>query len=890
MLCASLTIKDHAFAQSTAARVSGTVYDEELGVLPGAAITLKNLDTGQVRDTTSSQEGRFGIVGLSPGSYLLRVELSGFAPLIRSIGLTVGDDVELSPTLAIATLVQTLEVRADVPTIEPSQTELRHTITGKQVDELPVQGRDFTNLALLAPGILTNQVATGSSTGITAAGQTGRGNNYLVDGLTLIETGSSSARGGVSLDAVKEFVVLSNNFEAEYGQASGAVLSLVTRSGTNKHAGRASYFHRDERWDATSHAARLAVPPLEKSTFEQTDLGGFLGGPLAPDRAFFFGSLEHTLVDMEAIVTSGLLQVFRPGAPTHLPVQQRTPQVLGRSDFTVNPSDIVTVRYRMQLTSSSNQFAPGGAGAGDVGKGAPERAFDSQGGAQDLAVSHNFVRSSALNELRFQFATWGFDRSSTACPGCWDEERPGLTLGKLNQVPNGVTENRWQLADSFTYLFPHAIGEHSLKTGVEVSVVSRDARGIPDGDGTFTFQGPGGTAVFNPDIAETYPRQYTRTIADPNTHLDHTIFAAFVQDRWKPHARLTVNAGLRWDYDDAPGVSRETRDLSPRLGVAFDPTGRATTLIRGGLGRYYDQVPLVVASLAGQAATAATQILITNPGYPDPSGPNPNGKISGPPSTTRLVDMHVPFTDQFAVGFQRALSTLTVVTADIIYARGRDLLVTRDLNYPDLTDPNRARPDPTVQRVTAVESRGNSWYRGVQIGFEKRHAHGHSYTVSYTLSTSERDTEDYTFVPQDQRDFAADRGPAANDVRHRLSAGLNLDLPRGLRFTGILTAQSALPYTITTGKDDNRDGYNNDRPAGVGRNSARGADFRQLDVRLSKSFRMRGNRVDALIEAFNVANRANWTNYDGNLVSPTYGKPTNALPARQVQVGARLDF
>jgi hypothetical protein len=252
--------------------------------------------------------------------------------------------------------------------------------------------------------------------------------------------------------------------------------------------------------------------------------------------------------------------------------------------------------------------------------------------------------------------------------------------------------------------------------------------------------------------------------------------------------------------------------------------------------------------------------------------------------------MHVPYTDQFAVGFQRALSTLTAVTADVIYARGRDLLVTHDLNYPDLTDPNRARPDLSVQRVTAVESRGNSWYRGVQIGLEKRHAHGHSYTVSYTLSTSERDTEDYTFVPQDQRDFAADRGPAANDVRHRLSAGLNLDLPRGLRFTGILTAQSALPYTITTGKDDNRDGYNNDRPAGFGRNSARGADFRQLDVRLLKSFRMPRSRVDALIEAFNVTNRANWSNYDGNKLSPTSGRPTSALPARQVQVGARLDF
>ena len=883
---AATVIMGTAFAQSTAARVSGIVYDEQQAVVPGAAITLKNLDTGQVRDTVSAENGSFGLVGLVPGHYQMRVALSGFATVVRSIDLTINEDVELNPTLSLATVESSVEVTADVPLLQPSKIELGRTIRTKQIDELPVAGRDFATLALLTPGILTNQVATGSSTGIATAAQTGKNNTYLVDGLTLDSTSLGSARGGVSPDAVKEFVVLSNNFSAEYGQASGAIVSVVTRSGTNERAGRVYYYHRDDRLDATSHAARLASPALEESTFEQKIVGGFLGGPIVHDRAFFFGSVDHTMLNTEAIVTSAVLQTFRPAAPTHLPVEQRVPKVLGRSDLTLSSAQVLTARYRLQQSTLTNSF-----GSGDVGLAAPERAFDVSNRQYDFAVLHNLVSgTSRLNEFRFQFARGAFDRDPR-CPGCPAEERPSIKLGKLSAVPNGQTEDRWQFADSFTYLLPRTLGEHSLKAGIDVSVIGLDARGVNDGDGTFTFSGRAGDSVFDPARAATYPTLYTRTrtFFDPNIHLDHNLYTAFVQDRWKPRVNVTLNLGLRWDYDAAPGISNDVGDIAPRVGVAFDPTSRGKTSIRAGVGRYYDQVPLSIAGLAAQAKTSV-QILIQNPGYPDPFGLNPNGNVFGSPSTTRLVDMRVPYTDQFTIGVQRALWSQMAVTADVVEARGRHLPVTHDLNYPDLNEAARPRPDPNFQRVIAVESRGNSWYRGLQIGLEKRHSRGHSYSVAYTFSKSERDTEDSSFVPQDQRDFTAERGPAANDARHRFSAGLNVDLPLHVRFTGVMTAQSALAYTITTGSDDNRDTNLNDRPPGVGRNSERGADFQQVDARLSKSFRMGATRIEALVEAFNLTNRANWTGYDGKQNSRTFGRPKSALPARQVQLGIRVDF
>ena len=814
----------------------------------------------------------------------MKVEDANFAPVVRSLELAINDDVEFEAVLQLAALTQSLQVKADAPLFEPSKTALARTITTRQIDDLPVASRDFTNLALLSSGILVNQVATGTSTGIAAAAQTGRNNTYLLDGLTLDDTYASAARATLPLDAVREFVVLSNNFSAEFGQASGAVLSVTTRSGANQRTARVYYYHRDDSWDATSHAARLAG--LADSIFEQRIAGGFLGGPIVRDRAFFFGSVERTMLDTENIVTSPVLHTFRPGAPTHTPAANRISQLFGRSDLSLAPSNQLTARVRIQRGTRTNQL-----GASDVGVAAPERGFDVTNRPYDAGLWHSLAAgTSRLNEFRLQFAQNGFDRDPSAyCAGCPEEDRSSIRLGKLATVPNSLAERRVQFADNFTWLLPAALGDHSFKAGIDVSAIGVDWRDLPDADGTFTFRND---LVFDPGNKVTYPVQYTRTIGTPNIHLDHTTYAAFAQDSWKPRANVTINAGLRWDYDHAPGVSADTANFAPRVAVAFVPAGSRATAIRGGYGRYYDQVPLNVARLAEQAKTAL-QILLRDPGYPDPSGFNPNRRVDaapGAPSTTRLADMTVAFTDQLTAGIQRTVSPEIAVTVDALYARGRRLLVTHDLNYPDLDDPALARPDPAFQRVLAVESRGNSWYRGLQVGVEKRPSRGYSYTAAYTLSWSERDTEDYTFVPQDQRDFAAERGPGANDVRHRLSTALNVDLPLGLRFATIVTAQTALPYTITTGTDDNLDTNINDRPPGVGRNSARGADFWQADARISKSFRTGIGRFEVLVEVFNVANRANWSGFDGRKTSRTYGGPTTALPSRQVQAGIRLDF
>jgi hypothetical protein len=327
-----------------------------------------------------------------------------------------------------------------------------------------------------------------------------------------------------------------------------------------------------------------------------------------------------------------------------------------------------------------------------------------------------------------------------------------------------------------------------------------------------------------------------------------------------------MNAGFRWDYESGPGISKDRNNVAPRLGVSYDLAGSAKTVVRASYGHYYDQVPLQVARDVEQAA-GVSQIAISNPGYPDPFGRNDLRKSpqAAPPSQTRYGNRNeTPLVAEGSVGIQQQLGAKTVLGVDGVWARGWHLLEAHDQNYPDLDAPGRPRPNRNYQIITAYETRGNSWYSGLQTSVRRQHANRYSYYLAYTLSKSERDTEDFRFMPQDQRNFAADRGPGANDSRHRLAASAAVDLPYAFQFASILTARSALPYNITTGFDDNGDTFTTDRPPGVGRNSARGAPFWQADVRISRRIRVKRMQVELLGEIFNVANHRNWIAPNGN--------------------------
>jgi hypothetical protein len=883
-----------AAAQSTFAMLSGVVFDEQRAVLTGASVTLTSLETGGGRSTSSDATGTFRLAGLVPGRYELRLARDGFTPSTPlAITLTVGEEARIDTVLRVASINQSVTV--DAPRMagtEPTRTVLGRTFTDREIDALPVPGRDFTTLATLTPGVLPDLNQGGGSapnlTGFATAAQMGRNNAVLIDGLSNDDAVPGAMRGIVSLEAVREFVVSTNGFAAENGQASGAIVNVVTRSGTNTVAARAFYYHRDDDWDATPGSAKLAVPPVDKTRLDQKIFGGSAGGPFVRNRAFFFGSVESLRRDTDHIVTSPVLQRFWPGQDPRLPQRTRNPNVLGRVDVSLSPANSLMVRYRFDDSTATNRFVEA-----DVRTGSWERAHDLIRRDQDLGiVDTHLLGSGAVNELRGLFGRRFVDLNVDRYCGvdCPAVNRPSIRLGKSPNLPQKRTEDRWQIADTFTGLLTNRTGQHMMKAGIDISVV-RDANDFPlNFAGTFSF---GTDAVFDAKNPSTYPTRYTGNSGSPTVDLEDNMYAVFLQDQWKPASRLTVNGGIRWDYEDAPAISHDRNNVAPRLGVSYDVTGTARTIIRASYGHYYDQVYLLVAREVEQAAGVA-QVLITNPGFPDPFGPNERqtGSAAPAPSATRYGDnMQTPLAAEATVGAQQELGRTTVLGVDAVWARGWHLLAGHDLNYPNLDDPNRRRPKPSFQGITAYETRGNSWYSGLQASLKRHHAAGYSYYVAYTLASSERDTEDFRFVPQDQRDYAADRGPGANDSRHRLAANATVDLPFAFRVAGIVTARTSLPYNITTGSDDNRDGLDTtDRPAGIGRNSGRGDPFWQSDIRLSRVFRIQRVRLEILAEVFNVANHRNWIGHEGNLRSSQFGKPTAAAGAREVQLGFRVEY
>lgn len=883
-----------AAAQSTFATLSGVVLDEQRAVLAGASVTVTSLDTGGGRSASSDGNGTFRFAGLVPGRYELRLKRDGFASATPvPITLTVGEEAWIETVLRLASLKQSVTVdAARLAGTEPTRTVLGRTFSQRNIDALPVPGRDFSTLAVLTPGVLPDLNQGGGSapnlTGFATAAQMGRNNAILIDGLSHDDAVPGAMRGIVSLEAVREFVVSTNGFAAEYGQASGAVVNVVTRSGTNAFTGRALYYHRDDAWDATPGSAKLAVPPVDKARLDQRIFGGSAGGPILRNRAFFFGSLENLRRDTDHIVTSPVLQRFHPGQDPRLRQQTRNPNVLGRVDVGLSAANSLTLRHRFDDSTSTNRFVEA-----DVRLGSGERAHDLIRRDQDLGlIDTHLLGTGGVNELRVlvgrRFVDLNVDEyCGVACPA---ENRPSIRLGKSPNLPQKRTEDRWQFADTFTGLLSNRTGPHMVKAGIDVSVV-RDANVFPlNFAGTFIF---GTDALFDAANPATYPTQYTGNTGSPNVDLKNNMYALFLQDQWKPASRLTVNGGIRWDYEDAPAISHDRNNIAPRLGLSYDLTGTARTIVRASYGHYYDQIYLLVAREVEQAAGVA-QVQIVNPGYPDPFGPNERRTGAAPPapSGTRYGDhMKTPLAAEATLGLQREFGTGMVLSVDGVWARGWHLLAAHDLNYPNLDDPTRRRPDPRFQAITAYETRGNSWYSGLQTAFRCQYASRYSCYVAYTLSSSERDTEDFRFVPQDQRDYAADRGPGANDTRHRLAANATIDLPLALRATGVVTARSALPYNITTGGDDNGDKVTTtDRPAGVGRNSERGDPFWQADIRLSRSFRVQRARLDVLADVFNLTNRRNWIGHEGNMRSAQFRKPTAAAGAREIQLGIRVEY
>lgn len=901
----------------TSATLSGRVSDADDAAVGGASVTATNLDTNQKQTATSDAEGRYRFSYLSVGTYRLAAEAAGFAPHERRNTLTVGQALDVPLRLAVANVAESIDVTTAEPVVETVRTQLAETIRPREIDDLPLNGRNFLDLALLVPGV--SRTNTGSNQrfaetsavpgqGLSVAGQRNLNNSFVVDGLSANDDAADLTGTYYSQEVIREFQVVTSGGIAEFGRASSGVVFVVTQSGTNDWRSRLYGFLRNQRFDA-----RHPLAP-RKDALTQGQYGASAGGPLRRDRTFLFANFEQTRRHDSVVITiapanvasinNRLALINYPGQRVEtglVPGGHDSTNFFARVDHRLDASNLLAARYSLYRISATNSRNVGGLNAD--GRGTALGNSDQTVAASNVTT----VSSRTLNEARFQFTRSRLDAPVNDATGPAVNIAGVANFGTATFSPLARDIDLYELVDNVST----QRGAHSLKGGVGL-LCNRVDIDFPGAlQGVYTFAG---LANFLNGAYVSFQQAFgapAQVQSNPNLGL-------FVQDEWRPHPALTVNAGLRYDVQGLPDPIRtDTNNFAPRVGLAYAPWDRKTVL-RAGFGLYFDRIPLRATSNALQRDGSKYLVVQLSPTQTGaPVFPNVLAALPATlptrPNITRIdPDIENGYGQQLNLQIERELPGDASFSIGYLRLRGLHLIMSRNVNVPRFHAsagvPNLGRPDASWGNISRFESSGNSHYDGMVVAYNRRAARWSSVRVSYTLSKAIDDAGNFFFsTPQNNFNPRDDRGLSDNDQRHRLVVSGALEAPtgsddglrrllRGFRLGYIFTYASHLPFNILTGNDRNFDTNTNDRPAGLGRNTGRGFDFASLDLRLSRRLRL-GERValEVLAEDFNVLNRANLavpnnTFGAGASALPAFGQPTAAFDPRQLQFGLRLDF
>ncbi len=993
-------------ARLTGADLLGTVTDQSGAAVPGATVTVTNSGTNLVRTAVTDERGRYTVAALPPGTYEISTTLSGFVTETRNqVVLLLGQSATMDFQLKVAGTAETIVVTGATPVVAVNHTEVSSVVNSQQIENLPINGRNFISFAVITPGVTTDrtpQQGASATSGLSFTGQRARSNNIMVDGLDNNDQVVGAVRSTFSQEAVREFQVLTNWYSAEFGKATGGVVNIVTKSGTNSLSGNAFGYFRDDALNAKSHFEKFdifgAPAEIDKAPFKQTQWGATLGGPIKRDKTFFFGSFEHNTTDASNLVTiqqNAATVLNGLGFPVELgnvPYAFTMTQVLGKVDHQWNANHGLAVRVSWADIENENIEPFGGSIARS--RGAEQLRTDWSISASQTGVLSN----TWVNEFRVQYAPQDQEINSLdpKCGGpCLAENEGGPTLeitgvasvGRQRFTPNPRQNRRLQLLETISWLK----GNHHVKAGMEFNDIKTTRASLPlHFGGRYIFSAvpalgiPSALAALQLGLPAAYVQGYgNSTYLYPSRDLGF-----FVQDEWKL-GRLVLKPGLRYqrqffldlaDYNisDVNGTRlsysfpTDSNDIAPRVAVAYDLTGDGKTSLHGSYGLFYEAtlgavsgvtqiltgaqtgVRTLVASLAQSCGGVPCSVLAWNSPGRQLSEAQVSALLGGFYPTLQFAadpGLETPYAHQAAIGFDRALSDSLALNVNGVFVRGYQQVGTIDYNpvLPSLGASRRPNDLPcsanpaapclnggipgTSAAVLQYTSFGETDYQGLTVSINKRFSDRYQFLTSYTLSKAEDNSTDFqsNFIPQNNgrgRDpsdkeglpvgFNPDSewGPATQDQRHRFVMSGVYVLPKDIGLSAIFTATSGRPYTPLAGADLNGDGNGGafppdraranpaDEATSVGRNSETTASYLSLDLRVSKRFKFGArSNLELLMDAFNLFNRANFfenTNQGSFTIFgtgaypssplPTYGKYTETLPPRQVQLAAKISF
>lgn len=933
LTCSLLVTPALAAGQTiTSATVMGIVRDTSEAVVPGATVEIRNDATNQFRQTTTDARGRFALLYLPVGDYRLSIELGGFGTVNTDLRLAVGDKVEVAIVLRPAGVSE--EVNVSAPLVEARRTEAAVAITPQEIDRLPLNGRNYLDLATLAPNVSrtnlrsTDRFAETSAvpgTGISVGGQRNLANTFIVDGLSANDDAADLAGTFFSEEVIREFQVVTSGGAAEFGRASSGIISVVTQSGTNRTTGRAYEFFRNDAFDArhplSTRKDSATGAPL-KDPLTQNQFGFTLGGPIAKDRTFWFGNVERTKLDRTGIVTiapsavsavnSVLDAVTYKGpriATGNYSSGYSTTNLFGRIDHQATAGSRLQLRYSLYDVSSQNARNVGA--LSDVSRGMALEDRDNMAAASYLST----LSSGILNETRAQWT-----RSRLGAP-VNDVIGPGINIsgvasfGTATSSPTARDLDVLEAIDTITL----QRGDHLVKVGVD-ALYNRVDIAFPGAlQGVYTF-----TSL--PNFRRGAYTTYQQAFGAPSQFQSNPNLGLFAQDEWCVRSGLTLNAGVRYDLQWLPDpIQLDADNVSPRVGIALTPRD-GKTVVRASGGVYFDRIPLRATSNALQrdgTKYQAAQLSFGQGGAPV----FPATLASFPPGVLVSItninpNLQSGYSEQVNVELERAIAGGLSATAAYSYLRGHDIIMSHNINVPTLTAAqaialgvaNLGRPNPSYGNISQYDSLGDSWFSGLTVSLAIRSVPWGGTRVSYTLSQTLDDAGNAFFqTPQDNFNILGDKGPSDNDQRHRLVVtgtfgdGNSQAIRRalaGVQVGYVLSYATAAPFNVVTGGDRNNDTTVNDRPEGVGRNSARLPCYTDpaaecgtasLDLRLSRAFAFGRQRIEFMAEAFNLFNHVNVVNVNntfgtGATASATFRQVTAIGDMRQIQLGARWSF
>ncbi len=924
-------------AQMTAS-IRGTVKDEQGAVLPNVMLSAREVETNSIRSTVTGDVGQYYLPNLPPGTYKVRAELTGFAPVESDVELTIGREFELNLSLHVASLHSEVTVNETVALVDTQQT-VGEDIGIKQIEDLPTITRDISGLAKLAPGVtVSNYSGTNAGTGYSFGGQRQYENNIVVDGATNVMQFYGRQANFFPQDWIQEFQVLTNSYPPEYGQSAGGVLNVVTRSGTNDFHGRIYGYFRDAALDAPPYAGHFVngQPQFLNSTppYSQQRMGAYLGGPIIKDKLFFFGGYEYQNLGSTTVLGISPFWISQ-GVQTVIPVGQTQHAAMGKVDWNINSSNRFSFRYTDTVLNQTNQSLNGS--SLDT---LPTRY--SWGGPlwNMVAEATSTLSADAFNEFR---AYYGINKPFITC-NLADAGGAALLakapLGTYAPISypganfgcTGFTglegEGNLTLTDNFSWIKGH----HRLKFGVQLQRLAMYMNVEASQGGTWSFLTD---SVFNTSNPSSYPSSYTLNLGTGIDNASHWNPGVFFQDSWQVLPNLVLNIGARYDIDftivtgnnfvnsynarivaccgGTPPLQEtkpDYRDLAPRAGFVWTPTADKRTSIHGGFGMFFDQnhfnyndIYLNETLLSNRKLSANCFSPTANPFWTQATPAIGEAQCQAflasnfpfPPNLNLLPTVQNlllgldrqyrdPYTTQMSIGVEHDFAAGIHVQANYVHTQGHGILVEEDTNLAQSASGQYFEKDPRFSAIDLFEPVGWIKYNGLQTGMTWRKSRltlGASYTLS--KATSNTVTNITGGAATNPLNLNIDVGPDNSDRRHNFVGNVAYALPWGFEIASIGTYRSPLPYSITNAKVV----YARVAP----RNNQRGDSEKDMDLRFSKVFRIR-ERMSAKLywEIYNVLNNNNWISYTGNQLSSTFGFPTAELPKRQQQAGFEFNF